>query len=241
MRERNYNYLVKLPTFDMPVHTMPVDIINFEPSKVSKHQIHILAIIHLCNMHKIKHLKFYSLFLSGDVDIDPIMSLPGIGAVNAGKSNNTVKCITAEADNEYFFCNILSEFVKRSNAVKVVCKFFNLESINIAKVKRFVIKEENRYLREIKFEKAHIVYIDNYPSRVYTEYNLTWLNSGDGVEDELADNIMHRNRKNFEVKRSTVISILTLSKYKDRCKLKHKIHKDIILLVAKMLWYASIQ
>jgi hypothetical protein len=240
MKERNYNYLVKYPVFDMPVHTMPVDIINFEPSKVSKHYLHISAIIHLCNRHKIERLKFYSEFLSGDVDTKYISSLYGIEEVNAGKFNNTIKCITAEADSEYFFCSILSQFVRRSNASKIVCKFFNLEDLNVARIKRYIIKEENRYLREIRFEKAQVVYVDNYPTRVYTEYNISYLNSGDGVEDELADNIMHRNRKNFETRQSKVIPILALSKYKERCRLKHKIHKDLILLVVKMVWYANI-
>jgi len=245
MQERNYDYLVKFPAFDEPIDTIAVDIICFDPLGVSN-KLHISAIIHLCNIHKIKHLRLYSSGIGRGVDIKYICSLFDVGASGAGKFNNTIKYISAESNREDFFCNILSKFVKRSRATRIMCKFFDLEAINVAKIKRYVIKEENRYLREIKFEKAHTIYlddlvdIDNYPMKIYTEYNISYLNSGDGVEDELADNIMHRNRKNFETMQSRIIPILALSKYKGRCGLKQQIHKDVILMVAKMTWYTSI-
>lgn len=233
--EVTYGFLINHSDYNGVVRTMVIDNNCFDSIHTFDIDLHIFAQIHLCNRYRIQCLKFVTPRFGRWLDNDKVSELCSLDNPNIGKFAYTVRSIIAESDSESFYSEILSQFIERSTATKVVCRLINIDQFAAYEIRTSIVKETNSYLREIHFEQSYIGAVDGNGTRIFTEFLLI---TPMHVEDKLlalseSINVMLRmNNDEFKLKKLSVIAILAITRYGKVC----GIHKDTILSIARTIW-----
>jgi hypothetical protein len=195
--------------------------------------------IYLANLYKVRCIKFVPVVFNNEI-LGTMIRLFGRITQLSYKKATTVKSIIIDADSKTFICSYLIRFIDRANVKSITCRLSTMIILDngpdlLNRIKSALVKRSNYNLREIKFQRPNdplskegVTYSE------YTGHELT-------KSDTEADRVLERNMFTFRFKRSIVIALLAIKKFKKSCEGIGVIHKDIIVALAHLVWNTSNQ
>jgi hypothetical protein len=194
--------------------------------------------IYLANLYKVRCIKFVPVIFNNEI-LGTMIRLFGRITHLTHKKATTVKSIIIDANkNSMYSC--LIKFVDRASVKSITCRLSTMIILDsgpdlLNRIKSALVNSSNYNLREIKFQsptdplsKEGVAYSE------YTGHELT-------KSDTEADKVLERNMFAFGSKRSIVIALLAIKKFKKSCEGIGVIHKDIIVALAHLVWTTSNQ